>query len=101
AAIGGSNSTRLWRAFRVSRPTIARPLGVNARPSGLPAWSPRCQVAVAVTAPPAAGRSESRAIDADLSLSRYRWPAGPIRRSLKSAQAFARTLSGDQTASGT
>ena len=70
AAIGGSNSIRLWRALRVSRATMARPFGVNASPSGLPARSPRCQVARAVASPPGARRSESRAIEPDLSLSR-------------------------------
>ena len=39
AAIGGSSSTRFSFAFFVSSATIARPLRVSARPSGLPSSS--------------------------------------------------------------
>lgn len=38
-AIGGSSRVRLCRALRVSSATIARPVAVNASPSGLPSRS--------------------------------------------------------------
>ena len=77
---------------------MARPFGVNASPIGL---------AVKLAEPPgrergclASGQPEiqSRAIEPDLSLSRYRRLSGPTSKSLKSAHALRRALSGRQIA---
>jgi len=69
-AIAGSSRTRFRRGLRVSSPTIARPCAVNARPSGLPSRSPSRHASRSAAVPPPAGRSSSRAIVEDLSLSR-------------------------------
>ena len=69
-ATAGSSRTRFRRGLRVSSPTIARPCAVNARPSGLPSRSPSRHASRSAAVPPPAGRSSSRAIVQDLSLSR-------------------------------
>src|SRR5271166_3989785 len=70
SATAGSSRRRFRRGLRVSSPTIARPCAVNARPSGLPSRSPSRHASRSAAAPPPAGRSSSRAIVEDLSLSR-------------------------------
>ena len=101
AAIAGSSRTRLRRGLRLSSATTALPPAVNASPSGLPPRSRKRHAVVSEAVPPPGARSSIRAIVADLSLSRYSQPSGPISRSLKSAQVFVSVLSGTQTAQAT
>src|SRR5262245_41314638 len=64
-AIAGSNRTKLRRALRLSKATMAWPLAVNARPSGLPLRSPNRQAEASAAIPPPGLRSSIRAMVAD------------------------------------
>ena len=86
SAIGGSRSTRFSFASLVSSATIARPLRVSARPSGLPSSAGSSQTSSALATGSPTTSSPTRAIDCGLVAEQVE---APVRSDLEVAEVLA------------